>query len=137
MSEELCVCGHSKAQHCQPVQIRTGHGGQQTGSYVYTACQVEGCKCGYIAEIQGYRAVLPWPDSEGWWWRDYKDDCDLVIAYETKPGEFIISSTDDDCDHEGHQRRHGPARFVKLTEQSPFIQPVKRLRRDDEETRKC
>jgi hypothetical protein len=100
--QQVCVCGHPIASH-----------GNLTGN----CYDNDSCECG------DPRPELPWPDSEGWWNRDYIDGETeawqaLVFATKGEDGSLsVIGLYDEESFLRGEDR---PARFVKLTEESPF-----------------
>lgn len=105
MSEpEICVCGHAEESH------------QYDGRNEF------GCdECGH-AKCDEYHPCVPWPTEAGLWWCDKFRDRTCTIMQLPGQSYHVLGA-------EGHNqwfnRREfeellGPARFVKLQEQSPF-----------------
>ena len=102
MADELCVCGHPYRQH-------------NTDGRNDFGCD----ECGY-AKCGAFREALCCPASKGWWWMQREKDGRVYLLY--WDGEFIACSKDGTCvwSLARFLNFHGPARFVKLTETSPF-----------------
>src|SRR4051812_25786602 len=81
-ASEKCVCGHPAIDHCT-VRGAPSCLGAGTGERVGKLC---GC--------QMYRACLPWPTSEGWWWCATGKLLECVQNSET--GELLIWCDDGD-----------------------------------------
>ena len=121
MSEQMCVCGHPAEYHDSPGnRINGGCAGLLHGGPDHDGSD---CQC------RLFRPCLPWPDSEGWWCAHRKHDKGMSFVETTASGEFLVLVLIVDNGYEGrfeywnrekHDIDFGPARFVKLTEKSPF-----------------
>jgi hypothetical protein len=76
-----------------------------------------------IANRLQARPCLDWPDSEGRWWADYSGGG--TTAYIIEADWFgselrLLGGIGGSTAAKEYHQRHGPARFTKLLEQSPF-----------------
>lgn len=105
-----CVCGHPRSEH-------TGMSGpQRYCKHYYGDCGVSMC-----CQCQDFRAVLPWPDAEGFWWM-LTPHREATIAEFTCDGELWLIGGDYTFSSSEQLARNssGPARFTKLLEPNPF-----------------
>ena len=95
-----CICGHDHTWDLD---------GQMSES-----CVEEECEC------EVFRPVLPWPESEGWWW------CSNGRLYEfvRHQGKFMAWWDDGDLTDSDLYSLHYPGeqapRFTRLLEPNPF-----------------
>lgn len=109
MAEQVCVCGHPKAEHSD---CHTSYLGRPLCRHRHD----NDCACAQT----GFRPALPWPDAEGEWWLASTHTSELVFAVKrrAKPFDILVWK----------RRGGGPywegsfenARFTKLLEPNPF-----------------
>lgn len=123
--DAVCVCGHPKSEHargfCNHKEPLPDCGDWFRDNSVQCSCQI-------------FRAELPWPDSEGWWWcwtsAGVVDWHEMVRSFGFAWREGVLVEC---CVYLGGYNYHrddfdrhfGPARFTKLREQNPFLEASK------------
>ena len=113
MSEtKLCVCGHPKSEH-------SGSGCNFDWD---SRAEYAGCPC------VEYRDVLDWPDEAGNWWCDKPDWIVESFPFVIRAGiveSLVVEFRGEHWHQDEWVACFGPARFVKLQEQNPFIEQAK------------
>jgi len=110
MSEAKCVCGCTKDEH-SALQEKSYYPESRCVE-TWDACDKHNC--------ENYRPVLPWPESEGWWW------CSNGRLYEfvRHQGKFMAWWDDGDLTDADLYSLHYPGeqapRFTRLLEPNPF-----------------
>lgn len=109
-TKPVCVCGCTKEQH--EFEHEESHYPESRTVDYWQACEAHNCG--------RFRASLPWPDDDGWWWcsRPYIGDA-LVFAHVFANG-IVVSSYGEVNDEHRWEKHHGPARFTKLLETNPY-----------------
>lgn len=91
-NERLCVCGHNKGWH---------------DKWPERECGI--CPC-------EYRPVLDWPDADGHWWCDKRDEVLQAAVIDTG---VMVGAFNGWVYRNEFEEHHGPAQFTKC-EPNPF-----------------
>lgn len=108
--EVRCVCGCTEDEHDRFHELVRPESRSVTS---WSACEVHNCV--------EFRPVLPWPDSEGWWWEDspYIGDA-MCFACKLSDGSYNVTYYGEVYGAAYWLEHYGPTRFVKLREPNPF-----------------